>query len=156
MQRVVRAIVRSDPWVAGCLLVVWLLTCRVSLTVQPRVGVVGSLTRGCVRLHVWDTGLWNINYPPGISAEDAEWAIDWWGALHLGGPSQNRGPGAGQYVLAVPLWLPAATLGLLGIVGRRRGWHQPRGGCKTCGYDLRGLTPGRPCPECGAPTANRP
>ena len=50
--------------------------------------------------------------------------------------------------LGVALWIPAA--GLLGY-----GWclwrqsRDLRGHCRRCRYDLSGLPPGAPCPECG-------
>jgi hypothetical protein len=55
--------------------------------------------------------------------------------------------------VGVPLWLPLAltipptTLAWRAHVFRRRrdGTH-----CPTCRYDVRGLSPAAPCPECGA------
>lgn len=54
----------------------------------------------------------------------------------------------------IPLWFVGAITGvpLIGIsvvrtIRRRR---RPPGACQGCGYDLRGLRAGSPCPECGA------
>jgi hypothetical protein len=47
-----------------------------------------------------------------------------------------------------PLLLAPATVCMLGWW---RGWHRHRPGhCPSCRYDLSGLPPGSPCPECAA------
>jgi hypothetical protein len=55
------------------------------------------------------------------------------------------------YGLELPYWLVCAVAAVLPFRGfvrwRRRRRRSARGGCPTCGYDLR-ATPGR-CPECG-------
>lgn len=38
---------------------------------------------------------------------------------------------------------------LLGISSTRRILRARRGLCTRCAYDLKGLSPGSPCPECG-------
>jgi len=46
----------------------------------------------------------------------------------------------------------AAWFGLLFVPVRiRRRMAAKAGLCRACRYDLRGLTPGAPCPECGTP-----
>lgn len=46
----------------------------------------------------------------------------------------------------------AAWFGLLFVPARiRRRMAAKTGLCPACRYDLRGLTPGAPCPECGTP-----
>ena len=66
--------------------------------------------------------------------------LEWW-------PVTMHGA-SGDGIAAVPLWMPlAATLipgGWLAIRHRRRS-----GCCPQCNYDLAGLEPGTPCPECG-------
>ena len=52
------------------------------------------------------------------------------------------------------LWLaavPSVLLGGASIAGFRQLWRHrhPPGHCQRCGYDMRGLTPGSACPECG-------
>jgi hypothetical protein len=61
--------------------------------------------------------------------------------------------GTGPLMFAVPiwfiallLWAPAAILLRSGILARR---HALKGMCGKCNYNLAGLTPDAPCPECG-------
>jgi hypothetical protein len=50
--------------------------------------------------------------------------------------------------LGVPLWSVALLTAPVCVTAWRR---QPkRGGCPACNYDLSGLPPGSPCPECAA------
>lgn len=55
-----------------------------------------------------------------------------------------------MFSLNVPLWLPIAPLAVPAILlwWSGRGRVRP-GGCRGCRYDLSGLPPGAPCPECG-------
>jgi hypothetical protein len=48
-------------------------------------------------------------------------------------------------VLAAALW----SLVLFGVPAARRRHRRRRGRCASCGYDLRSLTAGTTCPECG-------
>jgi hypothetical protein len=49
-----------------------------------------------------------------------------------------------------PVW-PAFCLGaLLALAGWRTKSRRFRVGCPSCNYDLSGLPPGAPCPECAA------
>lgn len=75
------------------------------------------------------------------------------------GPSRieaivRHAPGRASIVLLHPAWVwaPGAVVilatgawALVGVV-RTRGPNR----CASCGYDLRGLREGAPCPECGA------
>jgi hypothetical protein len=53
----------------------------------------------------------------------------------------------------IPLWMPLTLVVVATAVGgtlRVRGRIRRRfGHCPKCGYDLRGLQAGSPCPECG-------
>ena len=78
------------------------------------------------------------------------------------GPYARLGRFPGPYTLAVPTGLipsgfaintvlyAAAWWVLLVGLARCRAWNrQRRGLCVKCTYDLRGLEPSMPCPECG-------
>ena len=51
-------------------------------------------------------------------------------------------------LISVPLWLPFLFVGLPTLLVWRFVPRFPRGHCRRCGYDLKGLTEAR-CPECG-------
>ena len=52
--------------------------------------------------------------------------------------------------LAVPYWVFLSVLGLLLIGSKIRDeWRARRGICLFCGYQLAGISPSAPCPECG-------
>jgi hypothetical protein len=53
------------------------------------------------------------------------------------------------YSLSVPLWSTLALGAAMGLYGWRRRHLTTHDQC-PCGYDLAGLTPGSPCPECAA------
>jgi len=56
-----------------------------------------------------------------------------------------QGLAADSAILAIP-WFVLLSLGpVLRAIRRRRGL------CPNCAYNLRGLPPGSPCPECGRP-----
>lgn len=66
--------------------------------------------------------------------------LEWW-------PMTERGPD-GDGIAAVPLWMPLGAMLVPGV------WlaihHRLRSGCcPRCNYDLAGLDPSSPCPECG-------
>jgi hypothetical protein len=73
-----------------------------------------------------------------------------YGAWHIR-PSIEHGVW-GELWVFIPLWLPLAFTAVpttfawrTHILRRRRHLHL----CPSCRYDLRGLPPGTPCPECG-------
>jgi hypothetical protein len=90
------------------------------------------------------------------------------GALPIVPPSSYRtrirtDPDLGTVPL-LPIWsgLAADTgvfalpwLVILGVPSLRRALRVRRGLCPHCGYDLRGLPAGSPCPECGRPASTR-
>lgn len=107
--------------------------------------------------------LWD---PPPVP--DAEWIYDvigvnldatWPPYRHVGN-AYSIGPtrwGARLHALVIPLWLlasvPAAAAPL--ALRRARRWRRAaRGCCRKCGYNLQGIGPDTPCPECGRATGN--
>jgi hypothetical protein len=64
------------------------------------------------------------------------------------------GPGGQVGTVGIPLWMPLAAMiaagAWLAFQHRRRSGH-----CPKCDYDLAGLEPGAPCPECGRPIDRR-
>ena len=63
-----------------------------------------------------------------------------WGVRFLHPSSQNR-------LLMIPYWLAALVMGVVAFF-TRPARRSSEGRC-SCGYDLTGLTPTAPCPECG-------
>jgi hypothetical protein len=63
----------------------------------------------------------------------------------------------GVWYVRLPLWMPIAALALPTVFAwrshRRRGARSAAEACPKCGYARTGLSPGTPCPECGAATA---
>lgn len=52
---------------------------------------------------------------------------------------------AGNIAFYTVAWLP-----VVGLIGAAADWRKRRPGtCRACGYELRGLPAGSPCPECG-------
>jgi len=63
-------------------------------------------------------------------------------------PTANQNAGSGD--VATPIWFPAAVLFSTGILLIPRWRRRSRTGlCPTCNYNLSGLPPNSPCPECG-------
>lgn len=58
---------------------------------------------------------------------------------------------AAQTVVGVPLYPIPLLLGALGFTILHRTRPRPPYLCPKCKYDLRGLPPAAPCPECAAP-----
>jgi hypothetical protein len=87
-----------------------------------------------------------------------DYAPTWAGALRVtlvhGGA---YGPFAADYEVRIPLWsvfVAGALASGVAIRSHRRLGRAP-GTCPSCHYDLSGLPPNSPCPECASPP-NRP
>jgi hypothetical protein len=133
---------------AACVLL-GVVTCRWTIHCRLWNGLVWSLARGRVRYFAWDTTKWRIEYRPGFSVDDEGWGAEPWPYVHWDSePAYYAAPGRWDYIIAVPLWMPALLAGGIGFVLRRRGWHREHWECRRCGYDLRG-SPTAVCPECG-------
>jgi hypothetical protein len=81
--------------------------------------------------------------PPGLAGALVRFGAD---KVHLSGTT--NAPPTTSYVLDAPLWpVGLASLGLSACAWRRRQRQGPSS-CPSCRYDLSGLPPGSPCPEC--------
>jgi len=89
-----------------------------------------------------------------------DWECTQWSPCN-GGMLFKRPPGAGPRFLIwrpIPLGFAADTLlwsaCIAGATSAAQMWikarRRRRAACPACGYDLRGLTAGTVCPECGA------
>jgi hypothetical protein len=73
--------------------------------------------------------------------------------FHIDASSRKPPPPPKLWHIEMPLWIPAALLAALAlpmwwsVLHRRRAARA--GTCPRCRYDLSGLPPGAPCPECG-------
>ena len=81
-------------------------------------------------------------------------ACVWWFNAALRAPTPSRWPGwTMEKRIEMPIWLPIAICAATGVWLCRRAL--PRSGhCPRCRYNLAGLPPDSPCPECGQPTAS--
>jgi hypothetical protein len=74
------------------------------------------------------------------------------GAARLPGGGRRKSAKIDTWWGRVPLWPLVATPVLLsGWAWWRRLALRRVSGCPSCNYDLTGLPPGSPCPECAAP-----
>ncbi|NUQ52918.1 MAG: hypothetical protein HUU19_09505 [Phycisphaerales bacterium] len=60
------------------------------------------------------------------------------------------------FTLNTLFYAAAWCVPLIGIRAARRTLRRRRGLCTRCAYDLNGLAPGTPCPECGQAAAHSP
>ncbi|MCC6660600.1 MAG: hypothetical protein IT437_06910 [Phycisphaerales bacterium] len=103
-----------------------------------------AATRGCLDL-VWG-GAFRGNEQPWMALTFApDVSTVWWPRYERAGSSTPLS------TLLVPLWIPL----LLAVLPTAWAWRhafRARAGptaCHACGYDLAGLAPATPCPECG-------
>jgi len=113
----------------------------------------------------WNVLAWS-NAPIAITSWESNslplWSFVGTGASMLDAPPDSWRPclstaslSNGAAVLAlhtlwIPAWWPPVIVGMLAGVAWWRASKAPGPGhCPRCGYDLTGLTPGAPCPECG-------
>lgn len=95
--------------------------------------------------------------PPAATAPARVGGKPWWDPTTLDWrPRLHRLKGNWPLMTcSVPLWMVFA-----GVAGTTAclWWYQPRftrpGHCRACGYNLAGLGPATPCPECGRSDAN--
>lgn len=79
-----------------------------------------------------------------------------WGPIQIGdvfrleGNRNFDGPGTHDLLLHANLIWPTAVLGALSLILWWQTRRRPPSSCERCAYDLDGLPPGSPCPECGA------
>ncbi len=78
---------------------------------------------------------------PGWIKSRDELAVVWWPRYPIKW-EPNR------HTIACPLWLLLATVAIPTLLVWRLAPKFPRGHCRRCGYNLKGLTEAR-CPECG-------
>jgi hypothetical protein len=92
--------------------------------------------------------------PTGICCDDNGMETIWFGAgaiviEHPIGPL----PWRGYTESAIPLWIPTvacvALAVLLAVPDWRNRFRPGPGQCPKCRYNLAGLPPNSPCPECG-------
>jgi hypothetical protein len=108
----------------------------------------GQLRVQVVRLH--GPALFFVG-PPGLTGrvrttwrEALRWDYHAWG-----------NPSATTRILDLPLWPAAAFSAALSGLAWMRYCRRTPGVCRRCHYDLSGLPPGSPCPECASPIPAR-
>src|SRR5690606_16427710 len=76
-------------------------------------------------------------------------------------PMDPKGPpiSSGRYpprlTVLLPLWIPSLLMAVVSAILFRVSRDVSEEHCSCCRYDLRGLRPGTPCPECGRPPPAR-
>ncbi len=93
---------------------------------------------GTVEAILFDDNIWHIRWG---WLESHEFDLSW-GSFRLGSHSYTA-------QVAFPIWLPGLIVAIPTFLVWRFGPKFPRGHCRRCGYNLKGLTEPR-CPECGA------
>jgi hypothetical protein len=96
---------------------------------------------------------WRFERGPGM--HKWSWAI-WPSAVSR---KTNPASGGGRECYAwLPLWIPAGVVLPITLLAWTSGSRRKRllRACPSCGYDLSGLPPGSPCPECAAKAPERP
>jgi hypothetical protein len=107
-----------------------------------------DLWRGQVRLwHSRDTGpAWDAWYGWScrlLSRPGQDWSLDWGSSLSFRASSRIA------HIIWIPLYAPVPPVLIVSALAWRRHQSARRPHvCPSCHYDLSGLPPGSPCPEC--------
>jgi hypothetical protein len=125
---------------------------RVAWFELPRSSLQVTLWRG--RLEVWAYGTWpgktNAAAPRAFGYATGVDEVPWSMPLLGFSAGWKRVNPIALWDAAFPLWPIALVGAAIASWGERVRRCAPRGACPSCTYDLSGLPPGSPCPECAA------